>query len=265
MEAAHTQHEVQHLLPARPLRAAMLAFIAALACLEVSAGVVVSEAWRQREQGTGGLELYELDEMLARLRALEGVVVIGAVVLTMLWSFVAVHNAARVGRNTRSALFAMVSWVLAPIAMLFIGRADTQQMPLLIGIGTLTLQAGVLWLPFGTIGSASAKIGGQRAPFFHWYMAMLLGFVVFRVFTQGTDVLQMRPSEDLGTVASMSLVNGVVIGVMMMMAAEASRSMQQATAEKLFQRQQLRDDAFDRFRHAAHEHELMQRVTAPHA
>ena len=79
-------------------------------------------------------------------------------------------------------------------------------------------------------------------------MAVLLGFVVFRVFTQRTDMLQMRPSEDLGTVASMSLVNGVVIGVMMMMAAEASRSMQQATAEKLFQRMQLRDDAFERFR-----------------
>ena len=90
------------MLPVRPIRAALLAFIAALALAEVGAGLVAGQAWRiESQHGTLSFdERWELHQLLERLRVMEDVVVAGVVATTLLWMALAVHNAIRGARGS---------------------------------------------------------------------------------------------------------------------------------------------------------------------
>ena len=235
------------LVPTNSLRVAMLAFISAVAVLEVAAGVVLSEAWRQSEGGEGALHLSELDDMLVRLHTLQTSVVFGAAGVTMLWAFAAVDNAIRVGRANRAAGLAVASWVLAPLAIVLIDRMNTDSLPAALGMVWIVVQAIVLYLPFMTMGQVSARVGGPRAPFVRWYLAVLVSFVVHRAFIAATESVFVDTSE-LGRVASLSLVNAIAIGVVVVLASDASKALQHAISERAFERDQLMHDAEIRFR-----------------
>ena len=82
------------MLPVRPLRAALLAFVSALALVEAGAGLIVGQAWRLVNTGEiTATERADLNAMLERLRVMEDVVIAGALATTLLWSLVAVYNA----------------------------------------------------------------------------------------------------------------------------------------------------------------------------
>jgi hypothetical protein len=125
------------------------------------------------------------------------------------------------------------------------------------------LQAGLLYLPFAATGKVSEGVGGQRMPFLRWYLVVLGAYFVQHVFTGPLDLANPQPADDLGRTAVMYFVNAVIVGVMVVMAAEASRSMQQATLLRSSQRRLLHDDANQRMRVSVALNELPTTVPMP--
>jgi hypothetical protein len=230
----------------------MLAFITALAFIEIGAGAVVAEAWKlERDRGVLMLsDRYELSQLLDRLRVMEGVVTAGAIAMTIVWSVLAVYNAMRVARRggRRDAVIAFGAWVACPVLVMAIAAGDYESQTTTTAVLLLMLQAGLLYMPFAATGKVSEGVGGQRMPFLRWYIAVLGAYFVEHVFTGPLDLGRPTPSDDLGRTAVMYFVNAVVIGVIVVMAAEASRSMQQATLMRSSQRRLLHDDAHQRVR-----------------
>lgn len=238
------------LIPSRTMRAGMLAYIGALAAIEVTDGVIVAEAWREQRQRAviHTSELRVLGEMFDRLRAIEAVVAAGAVVTTVLWSFIAVRNASTASRNGRSGASAVLSWTAAPIAVLVL--AGLRHGSALQTNGVLAAQAVVMLVPFATIGVAAKRVGGSIAPFFRWYVALAMTFLVHEAFTGSFNLADPKPSNDLGRAAALMLASGLVLGLMVLMAADAARSMETATLDRMQAHRDWRADALQRFRSA---------------
>lgn len=238
------------MLPVRPIRAALLAFIAGLALAEVGAGLVAGQAWRLESQhGTLSFdERWQLHQMLERLRVMEDVVVAGVVATTLLWMALAVHNATRGARGSvRAAMVAAVAGVATPMVFLALravddGEQSTTRWLLLAG------SALVLYAPFWATGRVSEGIGGPRTPFLRWWLGLAASFVVHEVFTTSVDLSDPQPSDDFGRTAMMFLINAVVVAVMALMAAEATREMERATDERALTYRVLHDDANMRMR-----------------
>ncbi len=238
------------MLPVRPIRAALLAFIAALALAEVGAGLVAGQAWRiESQHGTLSFdERWELHQLLERLRVMEDVVVAGVVATTLLWMALAVHNAIRGARGSvPAAMVAVVAGAATPIVFLALravddGEQSTTRWLLLAG------SALVLYAPFWATGRVSESIGGPRTPFLRWWMGMAASFVVHQLFTTALDLSDPQPADDFGRTAMMFLINAVVVAVMALMAAEATREMERATLERALTYRVLHDDANMRVR-----------------
>ena len=225
----------------------MLSFIAALACLEVGSGVVVSEVWRRRQIGQLGIDLLQLDDMLARLRVIETVVVGGAAVMTVLWAVAASYNAGIAARNGRLAPASAAAWLVVPMIVVGIDQIDRSAMPVTFTIIIVMLQVAILFVPFAVLGNACEQVGGLHGPFVRWYAAVVVAFAVERLLVGSDGLVSMRASDDLGRAASMSLVNGVVVGVVVVMAMEASSAMETSIRHFMRDRDRIRRDAFDRF------------------
>ncbi len=255
------------LLPVRPARAGVLSFLTALAFIEVGAGVVVAEAWKlHRDRASLSVdEVWSLHQLLERLRVMEMVVAGGAAATTILWSFLAVSNASHVARNSRRlAIVTVVAWGAAPLVLIGLGSMDSSSRSTQVAVLVLMAQAVAMYAPFGLIARASSRVGGASLPFLRWYLAVTLAFAVHHVFTGSLDLAVPSPSDDLGRTAMLYLVNGVIVGVIVVMAAEATRSMQVATSERLAQHQMLHADAHQRTRsHVTSEHETMPMPPAP--
>ncbi len=231
------------MLPVRPLRAALLAFIGALALVEAGAGLIVGQAWRLHEgDALSATERADLAQMLDRLRVMENVVVAGALATTLLWSLVAVYNATFGARGgLRSGAMAAAGCVAAPILFLAFRAAEADH-----GTGRLIMvgaQALALYVPFWALGRVAEGVGGRRMPFLRWYMALAASFVVHDLFTTTLDLANPQQSDDFGRTAMMFLVNALVVGVMGVMAAEATRAMDRATSERALTHRLLHDDA----------------------
>jgi hypothetical protein len=69
---------------------------------------------------------------------------------------------------------------------------------------------------------------------------------VHKVFTGSLDLMAVTPSDDLGRTAALYFVNAVVVSVIVLMAAEASRAMQDATRSFAIRHDHLHEDAFAR-------------------
>lgn len=238
------------MLPVRPIRAAILAFFAALALVEVGAGVVVGQAWRL-DQAAGGLSAADranLHQMLERLRTMEDVVIAGALAATFLWIVLAVHNTVHGARGSRSlALAAVIACVASPVLFLTLRSVTSAGEPG-AAVVLVVAQAVALYLPFGALAAAAAGVGGPKMPFVRWYLALAASFVVHDVFTSGLDLSDPQPGDDLGRTAAMFLINAVVVAVMALMAAEATSAMDSATSERAASLRHLHDDAHQRVR-----------------
>ena len=239
------------MLPVRPIRAALLAFIAGLALAEVGAGLVAGQAWRIESQH-GSLsfdERWQLHQMLERLRVMEDVVVAGVVATTLLWMAIAVHNATRGARGSVSAaVVAAVAGVSTPIVFLALRAMDDGNGSTSRGL-LLAASALVLYAPFWATGRVSEGIGGPRTPFLRWWLGLAASFVVHELFTTSVNLADPQPSDDFGRTAMMFLINAVVVAVMALMAAEATREMERATDERALTYRVLHDDANLRVRH----------------
>ena len=238
------------LIPSRTMRAGMLAYISALAAIEVSDGVIVAEAWREQRHRAvvHAEELKVFGEMFDRLRAIEAVVAVGAVVTTVLWSFIAVRNASTACRNGRSGATAVLSWTAAPIAVLLL--AGFRNGTPLQSNGVLAAQAVVMLIPFATIGVAAKRVGGAMAPFVRWYIALALTFLVHEAFTGTFNLADPKPSNDLGRAAALMLASALALGLMVLMAADAAKSMELATLDRMQAHRDWRAEALQRFRSA---------------
>lgn len=237
------------LVPSRAMRAGMLAYVGALAAIEMCDGIIVAEVWRDRRRrvSVDPTDLTVLGEMFERLRVIEAVVVAAAVVTTVLWSFIAVRNASTACRDGRSGAAAVVAWTLAPLAVVALGvEGEAAARP-----GVLAAQAAILFVPFATIGAAATRVGGRLAPFVRWYVALVLVFLVHRAFTGSFNLADTKPSDDLGRAAALMVVNGLALGVMVLMAADAARSIESATHARVAAHFDWRAEAMRRFRHAA--------------
>jgi hypothetical protein len=238
------------MLPVRPIRAAILSFIGALAIVQVGAGLVVAQAWRL-SRAPGGIAVddrWQLHQYLDRLRVMENVVVAGAVATTLLWTLLAVHNATRAAHgDRRAAVLAVVACIACPVGFVVLRSVDpgSQSGPKAM---LIVAQALALYLPFGAVAKASAGVGGPRMPFVRWYLALVASFVVHDVFTMGLDLANPKQSDDLGRTAALFLVNAIVVGVMLVMAAEATEAMDHATTERSQHYRHLHDDAQNRMR-----------------
>ena len=239
------------LLPVKPIRAGMLAFFSALAFIEVGAGAVVAEVWKL-DRDSGSIlpaDRSQLAQILERLRVMEGVVAAGATATAILWSFVAVHNASRVGRNARrTAVLAMVAWVVAPVSLIVSRATDHGVHSPTVKVAMLMAQALVLYTPFAMMAKVTDTVGGPRVPFIRWYVMVAAAFTVHHVFTGALDLARPLPSDNFGRTAMLYLVNAVVVGLMAVMAAEASRGMHVATDERAWQNRLSQDDAHLRLR-----------------
>ena len=238
------------LVPSRTMRAGMLAYISALAAIEVGDGVIVAEAWREQRHRAvvHASELKVFGEMFDRLRAIEAVVAVGAVVTTVLWSFIAVRNASTASRNGRSGASAVLSWTAAPIAVLVL--AGFRDGTPLQNNGVLAAQAVVMLIPFATIGVAAKRVGGSMAPFVRWYIALALTFLVHEAFTGTFNLADPKPSNDLGRAAALMIASALALGLMVLMAADAARSMESATLDRMQAHRDWRAEALQRFRSA---------------
>jgi hypothetical protein len=249
------------LIPLRPARAAVLSFFAALACLEVGNGVVVGEAWRLNHDKVFVSidERWELHLLLERLRVLEGVVAAGAAATTVLWACIAITNVAIASRRRRTMVFGLTAWVAGPVLVGVLGRVSTVGRPAHFDIFVLLAQVTVLYWPFWVLSSASARVGGLRLPAARWYIGLVLALVVHRLFTGSLDLSTPSPADDLGRTAVLFLVNAIVVGVIVVMAAEATNDMQLAIVERYALHQHWREDAQARFgsRHSTGEHPVV--------
>ena len=191
----------------------MLTLTASLAFLEVGSGAVVAEAWRgRRNRGTwNAVDAVRLDDLLNNLRSLTISVALGSVVLTMLWSFVAVTNVRIAARSSRSAVFTALAWLIAPALLVGLATFGGSTGILHLAMFLLAGEAVVMYLPFGLLGGAAEQVGGKRSPFRRWYLAAVLAFVVHRVFTSAIDLASPGPADDLGRTAAMFFVNGMVV------------------------------------------------------
>ncbi len=238
------------LVPSRSMRAGMLAYIGALAAIEVSTGVIVAEAWREQHHRvvvrTDDMQL--LGEMFTRLRVIEGVVAGGAVITTVLWSFIVVRNASTACRNGRSGSTAVVAWGVVPLVVLALCslRGGSGMGPTVV----LAVQAAAMFLPFATIGVAARRVGGRIAPFVRWYVALALTFVVHEVFTGSFNLADPKPSHDLGRAAALMIGSALALGLMVLMAADAAKSMDEATESRMQAHRDWRSEALERFRMA---------------
>lgn len=249
MTPAQVSASVQ-LLPSRSMRAGILAYVGALAAIEVSTGVVVAEAWREQHQQVviPSGDIAALGEMFQRLRVIEGVVAAGAVITTVLWSFIAVRNASTACRNGRSGATAVVAWGLVPIVVLALCtmRDGGGTRPMVV----LAVQAAVMFVPFATIGVAARRVGGRMAPFVRWYIALALTFVVHETFTGSFNLADLKPKDDLGRAAALMIASGIALGLMVLMAGDAARSLDDATERKMQSHRDWRNEALGRFRRA---------------
>ena len=75
----------------------------------------------------------------------------------------------------------------------------------------------------------------------------MLALVVHRMFTGSLDLSTPTPADDLGRTAVLYLVNAVVVGVIVVMAAETTREMHDAIGERFAMHQHWKDDARARF------------------
>ncbi len=239
------------MLPVRPLRAALLAFIGALALVEAGAGLIVGQAWRLHEgDALSATERADLAHMLERLRVMENVVVAGALATTLLWSLVAIYNATMGARGgLRASALAAAACVSAPVLFLAFRAAEADK-----GNGRLIMvgaQALALYLPFWALGRVAEGVGGRSVPFMRWYLALAASFVVHDLFTAPLDLANPQQADDFGRTAMMFLVNALVVAVMGVMAAEATRALDRATAERSLTHRLLHDDANRRERPGA--------------
>ena len=231
------------MLPVRPLRAALLAFVGALALVEVGAGLIVGQGWRLVNSGEiTASQRADLNAMLERLRVMEDVVIAGALATTLLWSMVAIYNATLGARGSRrNGMFGAIACVAGPLLFLAFRAAAADE-----GTGRLVMigaQAISLYLPFWAVGRVAEGVGGPRMPFLRWYLALAGSFVVHDLFTSKLDLGNPQQSDDFGRTAIMFLVNALVVAVMGVMAAEATRAMDRATAERALTHRLLHDDA----------------------
>jgi hypothetical protein len=238
-------------LPTKPIRAAMLAFLGSLAVVEIGAGAVVAQAWKVTTE-SGALSLidrYELDQLLERLRVLEGVVVMGAVCSMVLWSLVASYNAAQVmRRGLRDVSLAAAACVAGPVAALVLGviRADmhSQAVALLLA----AVQAVALYVPFVAMAVVAGRVGAPRGAFGRWYLLLAAALLVQRVFTAPLELSTPTTNDNLGRTAVMYFVNGLVLGVSVLMAADATRGLQRSISDRLVEHRVMHDDAHLRVR-----------------
>lgn len=237
------------LVPSRAMRAGMLAYLGALAAIELCDGIIVAEVWRdqRRRVAVDPEEVRVLGEMFERLRVIEAVVVVGAVTTTVLWSFIAVRNASTACRDGRSGATAVVAWSLAPLAVAALGVGGESA----VRPGVIGAQAVILFVPFATIGAAATRVGARLARFVRWYVALVLVFLVHRAFTGSFNLADTKPSDDLGRAAALMVANGLVLGVMVLMAADAARSLESATHARMALHFDWRAEAMRRFRAAA--------------
>ncbi len=237
------------LLPIRPFRAAFIAVLVAVSCVEIGAGIVVAEAWRSRRDNlvVSTEDLTRLDTLLDRLRELEGWFALAAVAMAMVWTFFAVWNVRRAARSTRSPLFHAAMWLTAPAVAIVLARFDDGTEIVHLAIGVLVLEMLVLYLPFGLLGSAAEQVGGLRAPFRRWYLSVVLVFVVHAVFTRPLDLADPTNADQLGRTALLYVANGLIAAIMTLMAGDATRSMLGATADKAYRHNHSHDDALSRF------------------
>jgi hypothetical protein len=236
------------LVPSGSMRAGMLAYIGALAAIEVSTGVIVAEAWREQRHRVvvRSDDMRLLGEMFTRLRVIEGVVAAGAVITTVLWSFIAVRNASTACRNGRSGSTAVVAWGVVPLVVLALCslRGGSGMGPTVV----LAVQAAAIFLPFATIGVAARRVGGRMAPFVRWYVALTLTFLVHEAFTGSFNLADPKPSHDLGRAAALMIGSALALGLMVLMAADAAKSMEAATEQKMQTHRDWRGEALERFR-----------------
>ena len=144
-------------------------------------------------------------------------------------------------------MVAVVAGAATPIVFLALravddGEQSTTRWLLLAG------SALVLYAPFWATGRVSESIGGPRTPFLRWWMGMAASFVVHQLFTTALDLSDPQPADDFGRTAMMFLINAVVVAVMALMAAEATREMERATLERALTYRVLHDDANMRVR-----------------
>ncbi|MFZ4720309.1 MAG: hypothetical protein ACOYMR_12850 [Ilumatobacteraceae bacterium] len=231
------------MLPLRPLRAALLAFIGALVMVEAGSGLVAGEAWRQQSSGALSAErLTELHDMLVNLRRLEDLVVFGILAITIVWSVLALHNATLIAHGSRTiGVLALAALFAGPMLFLVVRAAEPSGgTGRLINVG---LQVLALYLPFWGLGHAADGIGGTRLTFFRWYLALAASFLLHTLFTSRLDVLGEHGVDNLGRTTMMFFINALIVTVMGVMAAEATRGMDRSIVERALQRRLLRDDA----------------------
>lgn len=238
------------MLPNRPVRAAILSFVGVLALVQVAAGLVVAQAWRldRSASGLAADDRFQLHQYLERLRVMENVVIAGAVATTLLWTLLAVHNAIRAAHGDRRAAYlAAVVGVACPAAFVVLRSVEPSAQAggraMLIAAQALTL-----YLPFFAVSRSCASVGGPRMPFVRWYLALAASFVVHDVFTMHLDLAAPKVSDDLGRTAAMFLVNAVLVGLMLVMAAEATEAMATATIDRSQHYRHLHNDAQSRRR-----------------
>jgi len=237
------------LLPIRFLRAGMLSYLAMLAALEVGAGMVIAEAWRAHRANLvmSATDLASLSELLDTLRMLEAVVAGGAVATMVAWSFVAIRNASIAGRGGVSGWAVIVTWAASPVLVVVLSRSHLASSMAELSVLVLAMQAIVIYLPFGTLGWAALRVQGRVGPFFRWYLSVVLVFLVHELFTGTYNLAAAKPSDDLGRTAALYLGSALVVGLMVVMAKDASVSMQLATDERHEAHQRMLRDALLRF------------------
>lgn len=241
-------------LPAKPIRAAMLAFLGSLAVVEIGAGAVVAQAWKvTTEQGALSLvDRYRLDQLLERLRVLEGVVVTGAVCSMVLWSLVASHNASLVlRRGMRDVAAAAAACVVGPLVALVLGNVRGTMQSAAAAMVLAVVQAVALYVPFIAMAVVAGRVGAPRGAFGRWYLLLAAALLVQRVFTAPLHLGSPSTHDNLSRTAVMYFVNGVVIGVSVLMAADATRGLQRAIVDRRAEHRVLHDDAHLRLRASA--------------
>jgi hypothetical protein len=238
-------------LPMRPVRAAMLAFLGSLAVVEIGAGAVVAQAWKVTSE-RGALSLidrYELDQLLERLRVLEGVVVMGAVCSMVVWSLVASYNAAQVlRRGARDVSPAAAACVAGPVVALVLGIVRGGMHSHVVALVLAVVQAVALYVPFVAMAVVAGRVGAPRGAFGRWYLLLATALLVQRVFTAPLELGSPTVDDNLGRTAVMYFVNGLVAGVSVLMAADATRGLQRSIHDRLLEHRVMHDDAHLRVR-----------------
>ena len=211
------------------LRLVVVVMLAGQALLTLVGAVIMFMFWREANDGPltpgQGERAWDAMDVLHTGARLAGVALI---MLTSLWTFVAVANARMTSGRRRNPLIAAVSWPAVAIGIWVLADRLAVDQPVVATILGLGAQAALLYVPFFLLERTAEVVSARRGPL---RVAYGVG-VVLLVYLQtlgGLTTIERSVDANFGRVAGFLALGALLELLLMLAVTEACRAIESAT------------------------------------